>query len=271
MARFLYRSSIAFTIFSLTSCLTYVSAFAQTQSECTSIRFAHGATSKTIEGSAAPRFIDCYIFRTQADQDAHIQLSGAHISVSLPNIISGQKDIFFKTETKSYRILIQDLDLDQEVEPYGLTLSLVKASAHTDAIEGVWKYIFSCAGATGIYHDRCADGERDYFSLAVSRFGTKFCGSFQETAQLGNHVDDGDLNDWNIIPMGNDDYRIHFHLTGTVGEALVHVDGDKLYWRKVSERQHDEGQPSAWTMSPPGSIIMLRQGQHMSSDLACSK
>jgi hypothetical protein len=70
-------------------------------------------------------------------------------------------------------------------------------------LEGTWKFEHSCAGATGMYADRCSAGERDNFSLSIAQSGHRFCGFYGATAQMINHVDDGYLNDWTFTPTAD--------------------------------------------------------------------
>ncbi len=39
------------------------------------------------------------------------------------------------------------------------------AQASPSPIDGSWQLEFSCKGATGMYADRCAEGDRDNFTL----------------------------------------------------------------------------------------------------------
>ena len=75
---------------------------------------------------------------------------------------------------------------------------------------------------------------------------------------MGNHVDDGELNDWTFTPTARHAFRVHFHLSGTVGEAAVQVDGDELHWKVLTEHAHDEGAPLTWSFSPPETATLVR-------------
>src|SRR5580698_5249186 len=115
------------------------------------------------------------------------------------------------------------------------------AAASTDgALNGTWEFEYSCAGATGVYADRCAAGDRDDFTLSIAQSGNRFCGGYEATAQLGNHVDDGDLKDWTFTPTSDQTFHVHFHLSGTVGEAEIRLSGDKLHWSTLTEQQNAE-------------------------------
>ena len=126
-------------------------------------------------------------------------------------------------------------------------------------LDGTWKFDYSCAGATGMYADRCSAGERDYFMLSIVQSGHRLCGFYEATAQIGNHVDDGDLKDWKFTPTAGSAFRVHFHLTGTVGEAVVRVNGDKMHWKVLTERATVEDTPPSGPFFPPHTATLVRQ------------
>ncbi len=109
-----------------------------------------------------------------------------------------------------------------------------------------------------MYADECAAGNRDDFRLSFGKSGNKLCGSYELTAQLGNHVDDGDLTDWVIDKNSDGTYQFHFHVSGTVGEAHIHISGDKLYWNTLSKHAHAEDEPISWNFEPPDSAVLIR-------------
>ena len=127
-------------------------------------------------------------------------------------------------------------------------------------LNGTWKFEWSCAGATGMYADRCSAGERDNFTLSIVQSGQRLRGFYEVTAQMNNHVDDGYLSDWTFTPTAHRAFRVHFHLTGTVGEAVVRVNGDKMHWKLLTEQTHVEGDPLDWAFSPPETATLVRQG-----------
>lgn len=119
-----------------------------------------------------------------------------------------------------------------------------------------------------MYADRCAAGERDIFTLSVVQSGDRFCGSYEATTQMGNHVDDGDLNDWTFTPTSNRAFRVHFHMYGTVGDAVLRVYGNKLSWTTLAKQKHDEGHSLTWSFSPPDAAILIRQTTHHTATCA---
>jgi hypothetical protein len=65
-------------------------------------------------------------------------------------------------------------------------------ATETTGLDGVWKLSFPCAGATGVYPERCAAGVRDYFVLELWSEGSCPCDFHLATAHLGNRLDEAD-------------------------------------------------------------------------------
>jgi hypothetical protein len=125
-----------------------------------------------------------------------------------------------------------------------------KPEANVAAIDGEWRFEYSCIGATGMYADRCSAGERDDFTISVEHAAGKLRGSYELTAQLGNHVDDGDISNWSFVAAGPHTYRVHFQVSGATGDAIIKVRGNKLLWRTIAEHRENE-QVLQWLFSPP--------------------
>lgn len=140
-----------------------------------------------------------------------------------------------------------------------VNLALASPARQSVPLNGTWRFEYSCAHATGLYAERCASGERDDFTLSLAASDEKICGWYELTAQLGNHVDDGDLNDWKFTPTTDRAWQVHFHTSGTVGEAVVRIKGKKLLWKLLTQEDHDEGQPLNWSFSPPDNAVLTRQ------------
>ena len=138
---------------------------------------------------------------------------------------------------------------------------VASANSITDVayLDGAWKFNYPCAGATGVYADRCAADERDDFNISIAHKNGKVCGAYETTAQIGNHVDDGWIDDWKFEKVRSGTYRVHFHLEGTVGVALIHVVGNKMAWKLITQRPSGESGPFSWSFSPPDSAILVRE------------
>lgn len=125
--------------------------------------------------------------------------------------------------------------------------------------DGIWEIRYPCDKAMGVYAERCAQGNRDDFKLSIAHIGHKICGSYEITAQMGNHVDDGDLEDWTFISADKKSFRISFRVTGNTGQAVATIKGDKLVWRLLNKQPKDEGEALTWSFSPPDFSILTRQ------------
>ncbi len=138
--------------------------------------------------------------------------------------------------------------------------------ASASPIVGYWKIEHSCAGATGVYGERCKKGERDVFTLAIQMDGDRVCVAHLATAQLHNRVDGSD--DFEMSMEGNARggmasvrYRSGWGGTGT---ATLRVDRNTPRWkvettdegrswipdaaelRRVPARGHDSLPKCAW-------------------------
>ena len=76
--------------------------------------------------------------------------------------------------------------------------------------------------------------------------------------QLNNHVDDGLLDDWSFERLRGQTYRVHFHLQGTIGDAIIHIVGDKMDWKLLHKQPNAEDEPNDWSVSPPVSARLVR-------------
>lgn len=113
--------------------------------------------------------------------------------------------------------------------------------------DGVWEIVWSCAGSSGLYAERCADGVRDSFTLAFQTKGEVICGYHSATAQLGNRIDSSfDGEDPSIIGaiVGNSATVQFTSAWGAKGTALLLANGDELRWNIL---QQSEGErESSW-------------------------
>lgn len=132
--------------------------------------------------------------------------------------------------------------------------------ADASPVDGRWKFEYSCEGATGSFADRCAAGDRDVFEMGLRDHAGKICGFYELTAQLGKHVDDGDLSDWTFQGTASPArFRVHFRFSGSSGEAIVRVSGSKLYWHTKAEKTEPEAERLTWTFKPPKDAVLTKE------------
>ena len=114
---------------------------------------------------------------------------------------------------------------------------------------GNWSHEYSCDGATGVYADRCKEGDRDVFQLNLTQEARQICGFHVATGQLGNKVDEGDLSGNGPSIFGTVDGNvatIHFRSTGTgeVGEATLTLTHDTLIWHVLQPSKNESWIPN---------------------------
>lgn len=114
-------------------------------------------------------------------------------------------------------------------------------SAGASPLVGFWKKEYGCEGASGIYEDRCRQGERDVFQLAIQVSGAHVCITHMATSGLGNRVDEvEDLRPSMTGELNGKVATVRFHSTwGGTGSATLRVEGNTLHW-KVGAK--DDGQ-----------------------------
>jgi len=137
--------------------------------------------------------------------------------------------------------------------------ALAADEAPSGPLSGKWRYEYSCARATGLYADRCAAGLRDYFELSIAQAGGHVCGWYAATSQMGNHADEGELTDWAFTSTSDRTFHVHFHLSGTVGEADISLAGNELHWEMLTEQPDGTDDPLGPPFSPPKSATLVRQ------------
>jgi uncharacterized protein YecT (DUF1311 family) len=128
------------------------------------------------------------------------------------------------------------------------------------SFNGLWKLVYSCADATGIYADRCKAGQQDYFEIRLWSDGNKLCGTHVATAQLGGKVDETDGTPTSITgQIQQNSATVTFHSAwGGNGKASITRVGDTLRWKVISR---DDGQswiPSEATLSYRASIATYK-------------
>ncbi len=142
-------------------------------------------------------------------------------------------------------------------------LALIGNSLASKAIDGDWKVIWSCKGATGQYAERCKQGVRDYFELYLWSTGERLCGVHTATAQFGNVVDE-DENTENpsltgIINNSSADVTLGVTESGPI-KATIKVVKDKLLWSINNIGGNPNSQtPSNRSWIVPNQAILIRQ------------
>jgi hypothetical protein len=75
-----------------------------------------------------------------------------------------------------------------------------------------------------------------------------------------NHVDEGSVADWTFKESGSpNSYQVHFHFDGTSGNAEIHIEGSKLYWRVTKEDKASQTDPFSFIFSTPKQAILIKQ------------
>ena len=135
------------------------------------------------------------------------------------------------------------------------------AQADSSTIDGDWKLVWSCEGATGMYAERCKEGDRDYFELYLWSTGNRLCGVHAATAQLGNKVDEDENTDipWLTGSFKGNSATVIFHSgEKATGKATIKVIKNKLYW-KVTKQESDPNDQFSFSWIIPKEAILLRQ------------
>lgn len=120
------------------------------------------------------------------------------------------------------------------------SLSQAKALAKLD---GSWRFEYSCSQATGMYKDRCDKGERDYFTIDVATYGVRVCETYEQTYQMGNHVNDGDFSG---------------HIRAGIAHVIANPDGDgkaTMTWTAEKLHWHNLDAKPQFNMLPPDAVL----------------
>ena len=100
-------------------------------------------------------------------------------------------------------------------------------------------------------------GNETILTSQLSRDGDRYCGGYDTTVQMGNHVDDGDLSDWTFTPMPHQAFHVHYHLQGTVGNAVLQSVGNELRWKDLGNQR--DGKDVDWIFRAPKSATLIKQ------------
>lgn len=106
-------------------------------------------------------------------------------------------------------------------------------SASNSPLVGVWIKEFSCDQTTGMYEERCKQGERDKFQLSIVVEGQRVCALHVVWANMGNRVDEvEDVRPSMAGKANSNTGMVHFRSTwGGTGTATLRVEGDSLHWK----------------------------------------
>jgi uncharacterized protein len=116
---------------------------------------------------------------------------------------------------------------------YRSRLAELHARAASDSpLVGIWRKELSCAQLSGLYAEKCKQGERDKFQLSIVVNGDHVCGLHVVWANMGNRVDE--VEDLEPSMTGKADgkaAKVHFSSTwGGTGTAILRVEGNALHW-----------------------------------------
>jgi hypothetical protein len=108
-------------------CLAALAAapLSQAAPQCEAIRFERGATSATIKGVAPADDVICYEMETAEGQTATLKvLSGPNTIFTIEDIADAQDSYQFRTEARTYRILVGQLMRAAGGEAFALRISV---------------------------------------------------------------------------------------------------------------------------------------------------
>lgn len=117
--------------------------------------------------------------------------------------------------------------------------------ASASPLVGIWKKEFSCDQLSGIYEERCKQGERDKFQLSIVVEGNGVCALHIVWANMGNRVDE--VEDLQPSMAGKTDGNtatVRFTSTwGGTGTATLRVQGNSLHWNVTGKDKGESGIP----------------------------
>ena len=88
---------------------------------CKPIHFAAGERSTTVKGSAPAEGVVCYSIGTGADQTATLKVtSGDNTVFTIDGLVDAQDSYTFKTERKTYKVLVGQLMRSASAEKFSL-------------------------------------------------------------------------------------------------------------------------------------------------------
>lgn len=131
-------------------------------------------------------------------------------------------------------------------------------SANTSPLVGFWKKEYACDPVTDFRADRCKEGDRDVFVLAIQVQGDHVCITHLATAQLGNRIDASDDMAMSMTgkASGNGATVAFTSSWGGTGTAVLRRDANVLRWQV---RSHDAGE--SW-IPPEETLTRMPAGQY---------
>lgn len=114
-------------------------------------------------------------------------------------------------------------------------------SASVSPLVGIWEKEYSCDQLSGVYEERCKQGERDKFQLSIVVNGGRVCALHVVWANAGNRIDE--VEDVQPSMTGTTDGKVatvRFRSTwGGTGTAILSAHGNVLHW-KVNAKDNGE-------------------------------
>jgi uncharacterized protein len=125
---------------------------------------------------------------------------------------------------------------------YAMRIAELQArSASASPLVGIWKKEYACDRLSGIYAERCKQGERDMFKLAIVVNGDRVCILHVVWANMGNRIDEVEDDQASMTgKVSGKMATVRFLSTwGGTGTAILRADGNTLHW-KVSAKDNGE-------------------------------
>ncbi|WP_377080700.1 hypothetical protein [Roseomonas xinghualingensis] len=99
-------------------------AHAHAQGRCQPIRFNPGASSAEIHGTAPAEDVVCYTLATGNGQAARVSVTGSNVIVTVLDVADARDRIEFRTQRKTYTLLVGQLMRAVQPERFVLSVSV---------------------------------------------------------------------------------------------------------------------------------------------------
>lgn len=118
-------------------------------------------------------------------------------------------------------------------------------SAGASPLAGIWKKESTCDQLSGIYGERCRQGERDKFQLSVVARGDRICALHVVWANMGNRIDEVEDRQPSMDgTVKGGVATVGFRSTwGGTGTATMRVEGNTLHWKVKTKNAGDSWIP----------------------------